>query len=108
MPLFSYGKGSITASTAIMECEVSASTGDLVYMSETTAGAVVVATNNIIPVPIIGIIADKISETSCVVVFYGKIDNPGGLDIGGVVWLSPTGGFTNTPPDNNVLQMLAT
>lgn len=86
-------------------CDASAAVGDLVRVDLITPAKVVVATDNLVNRPVIGIISDKPSSTNATVTLSGVISVTPTL-ISGDVYLSPTGTFTTTGPTSDYLQIL--
>lgn len=86
-----------------MDCDASAAVGDLVRIDTVTANKVVVATDNSVKEPIIGVIKNKVTSTTCNVYLRGIISRtlPQGR-----LYLSDSGDFTNTAPSADYLQTL--
>ena len=79
-------------------CDVSAVTGDLVRASDTLAGGVDVAVDNLIQRPVIGLILSKPTTTTAEILLLGKASGFSGLTQGATVFLSSTGTATTTAP----------
>jgi len=86
-----------------MNCDSGAQVGDLARLSYTVDNFVDVAVDNSIKRPIIGVITEKLTSTTCRVTLSGVIDKI--LDRGRV-YLSSAGQFTITPPTGGYLQTL--
>ena len=86
-------------------CEATAAVGDLVRVDLVTPSKVLVAVNNLINRPVIGVISDKPSSTVCTVTLSGVITVTPTL-ISGDVYLSPTGTFTTTKPTSDYIQIM--
>ena len=86
-------------------CDASAAIGDLVRVDLATPAKVEVAVNNLINRPVIGVISDKPTTTSCTVTLSGVITVTPTL-ISGDVYLSPTGTFTTTKVTSDYVQIL--
>lgn len=72
-------------------------------------GSVQTISNNLassIPYGIFGIVYTKPSTTTCEVITAGMISGFSGLTPGAPVWVSETGGLTQTPPLTGVLQQI--
>lgn len=80
-----------------MDCEASAAVGDLVRIDLLTPNKVLVAVDNSVKDPVIGVIKVKPTTTKCDVYLRGIIDR---VLPSGRLYLSETGDFTNTPPLN--------
>lgn len=78
-----------------MDCEASAAPGDLVRIDTVIPNKVVVAVDNSVKEPVIGVIKEKTSATKCNVYLRGVIDR---VLPSGRLYLSALGNFTNTPP----------
>lgn len=94
--------------TDIRNCLVGASIGDLVMESlAITEGVDSVVDNNDIR-PIIGIIINKPTTTTCEVLTVGRVDGFVGLTKGSKIWLNTDGTVTSTPVATGYLQNLGT
>lgn len=78
-----------------IDCDSSAVPGDRVRIDTTTVNKVIVAVDNSVRYPVIGVIKDKNTSTNCNVYLRGVIpvSKPQGR-----LYLSETGDFTITPP----------
>lgn len=81
-----------------MDCEASAQPGDRVRIDTTTPNKVIVATDNSVKEPVIGVIKEKTSATTCNVYLRGIIDRAMSQ---GRLYLGTDGDFTGTPPTND-------
>jgi hypothetical protein len=86
-----------------MDCEASAQPGDLVRIDTLIPNKVVVAVDNSVKEPVIGVIKVKNTSTTCDVYLRGIIDR---VLPQGRLYLSALGDFTNTPPTADYLQTL--
>lgn len=86
-----------------MDCEPTAAPGDRVRIDTTTPNKVIVAINNLVKEPVIGVIKNKTSTTTCNVYLRGIISR---VMPQGRLYLSTAGDFTNTPPTTDYLQTL--
>jgi hypothetical protein len=83
-----------------INCAASAAVDDYVRISTTVNNMVDVATDNLLPRPIIGRIVEKLSATVCSVAASGILPDPDSTGPG-VIYLSVTGRATITPPAEN-------
>lgn len=88
-----------------LDCDASAAVNDFVRIDITTPGKVVVATDNVIGRPVIGMLLEKLSATRCNVAVSGVFTDTDGTTQGNV-YLSATGRATSTPPTTDYLQKL--
>ncbi len=86
-----------------MNCASGASVGDLVRLNYDVDNFVDVSVDNSVKRPIIGMIKEKLTSTTCKVILTGVIDKI--LDRGRV-YLSDSGTFTTAPPTAGYLQTL--
>lgn len=86
-----------------MNCDSGASVGDLVRLNYDVDNFVDVAVDNSIKRPIIGMIKEKLTSTTCKVILTGVVDKI--LDRGRV-YLADSGAFTTSPPTAGYLQTL--
>lgn len=86
-----------------MDCESTAVVGDRVRIDNVTPNKVLVAYDNLSADPVIGVIKNKTSLTTCNVYLRGIISR---VLPQGRLFLSPAGDFTNTPPTAAYLQTL--
>lgn len=95
-------EGAVTH-TIKMDCLETAQVGDLVRISETDDNLVIVATDNLVGTPIVGMIKSKLTSTYCEVILRGVIERnvPRGR-----VWLGSDGNFSINPPVSNYQQSL--
>jgi hypothetical protein len=100
------GTVSTSSITVLRDCDPSIVIGDLVEESLTTPNKVEKCVNNTSIAPCIGIVESKPSSTTCVVKQYGIQAGFSGLVQGKHVFLSLTGGLTNTPPTTGYLQII--
>lgn len=88
-----------------MICDITASVGDLVYLSDSIPNKIIVASDNNSPRPIIGIIIAKNSDTDVVILLDGVIKVGTIINIG-KLFISTGGAFTLTDPMVNYTQLL--
>ena len=88
-------------------CSASELIGDPVVMSLTLDKTVERITTNVYSQLVVGIINEKPTPTTCVVIVMGILDGiAAGLTRGDALWVSPTGGITTTRPVTGHLQGL--
>jgi len=90
----------------IRTCDVSATVGDLVMESDSVANQVDVAVNNTDIRPVIGVIVDKPTTTTCQIMMVGRVSGLSGLTKGRKVFLSETGTITSTLVTTGYIQCL--
>ncbi len=95
--------GGNTVITKVMNCATSVVIDDLVFQSDITNNLAVTATNNSPANPVIGHVLSKSTTTSCTVQLKGVLSVTVGR---GRVFLSSSGGYTNSPPTTGFLQLL--
>lgn len=88
-----------------IDVDASAQVDDLMRINETTPDRADVASNNADNRVVVGILREKISATRAKVALSGVIDDPDSTTQG-IIYLSPTGRFTSTPPTSNYVQKL--
>lgn len=82
-------------------CETSLAVGDPVYIDTTTANKVLKPVDNFGSEQIIGLVFQKPSPASARVLLLGVCPGFSGLSEGGRIFLSTTGGITQTKPTND-------
>jgi hypothetical protein len=80
------------------QCESTAAVGDLVYIDPSTANKVLSNTDNTLVNQTIGVIDSKPQATICEVMVLGIKAGYSSLTVGSRVFLSSTGGVTQTKP----------
>lgn len=83
---------------ATMECDPSAAVGDRVRQDPLIDNKVLVAVDNLVKEPVIGVVKQKISPTVVRVSLRGVIDTPGLPR--GRIYLGTDGNYSNTPPSD--------
>lgn len=89
-------------------CESTAQVLDLVFEDNTITNKVISAINNTEVKPIVGIIIEKITSTSCKVLLLGTISGFSGLSKGKKVFLGTDGSVTSNVATTGYLQCLGT
>jgi len=88
-------------------CSSGASSGDLVYESQSISNGVDVSNGNSDDRNIVGIILSKPTSTTCKVLFEGTYNvSLSGLSKGQKIYLSSSGTITSTAPTSNYVQIL--
>lgn len=113
MPVFGpiVGVNSEVSSSEVtipFDCASTVSIGDLVTVSLTVDNTVETVTNNTYSGLVVGYVTDKPSATECLVITTGKIMGFTGLTRGKLLFVSPTGQPTHTPPTVGMLQIIGT
>lgn len=88
------------------QCESTAAVGSLVYIDPTTANKVLVNTDNTLVNQTIGVIDSKPQATICEVMVLGIKPGYSSLTVGGRIFLSASGGVTQTKPTTGYLHNL--
>lgn len=89
------------------DCLSGVAAGDLVIPSLSTANQVDAVANNTYNGLCIGVVINKPTATTCNVITIGLVEGLfSGLTIGKPVFVSSSGGLTNTPPTINSLQLM--
>jgi len=89
-------------------CDNTAQVLDLVFEDNSIANKVISATNNTEVRPVMGIIIEKITATSCKVLLLGTVSGFSGLTKGRKVFLGTDGSVTSTVVTTGYLQCLGT
>jgi hypothetical protein len=89
--------------TMRMDCDTSATVGDLVRLNLTIPNKIDVAIDNLDSRPIIGVIKSKITTTYCSIYVRGVLSKTVGI---GRLYLSTSGDFTNIIPTSDYYQIL--
>lgn len=102
------GETSITVPIGFeADCSVAEQVGDPVVFSETIDKKVERITSNIYNNLVVGIINEKPTPTTCIVIVSGILDNvTTGLSRGKAIFVSTTGGLTTTKPATGHLQII--
>jgi hypothetical protein len=90
------------------DCTANENIGDPVVFSVTDDGAVESLSSNVYDNRlVVGIINSKLSDTRCIVITMGILENiSSGLTRGLPLWVSATGGLTTTKPSSGHWQVL--
>lgn len=89
-------------------CLISVSVGDLVMESNLIANGVDEVTNNTDVRPVIGLVLEKPTTTTCKVLLQGTVEGLSGLTKAGKVFLNTDGTITSTVVSTGYLQCLGT
>lgn len=92
--------------TVTRNCDAGLNVGDFVLESLTTINFVEKCVDNTSIAPCIGVVESKPTATTCIVKQYGIQAGFSGLTMGKHVFLSVTGGVTNTAPATDYIQIL--
>jgi hypothetical protein len=88
-------------------CDVAVVAGDPVRFSDTIDGEVERLLNNTFNGLVVGIVSEKPTSTTCIVILIGLLSGIGsGFTKGQPVWVSPAGHTTTTRPTSGHLQIL--
>ena len=88
------------------DCLATTAVHDPVYQDPGTAGRVLSNTDNTEVEITIGVVIEKPTTTTCKVLVLGLEDGFSGQSIGDKVFLSTSGGLTNTAPSTGYQQVL--
>lgn len=83
--------------TKVMDCAVSVAVNDWVYQSSSTNNLAITSTNNTEVEPVIGIVKDKPTTTTCTVLLIGVYSGLGGVGRG-IIWLGDSGNASTSFP----------
>ena len=87
-------------------CDISTTSGDLVYPDSVTDEKVISATDNTEIKQVIGIVYNKPQTNSCNVLVLGTFDGFSGLTKGDRIFLSTSGSLTTTKPTTGYMHNL--
>jgi hypothetical protein len=91
--------------TITLNCDNTATVSDIVYNDTSISNKVIVHTNNTLNVTTLGIIIEKPTSTTAVILILGNcLETYSGLNLSKKVWLSNTGSLTTVRPTSGYLQ----
>ena len=94
-----------TVQIITMDCLASSLVDDLVRIDEANQNTVLSMSDNTLPKPVIGMIIEKITATSCKVAVSGVFADPESTT-SGVLYISTSGILTRTPPISGYRQKI--
>jgi hypothetical protein len=101
-----YEEGAVDGHGETRACDASLAPGDLVCESSSITNGVDKVTSNAETRSVIGYVTNKPTTTTAEILFQGTISGTFGLTKAGKVYLSDTGGFTDTIPASGYLKTL--
>ena len=103
-------KDNISTQTVVVSrvCLASVAVGDLALESETIVNGVDSATNNTDIRPVIGLVIEKPTTTTCKVLLQGTVEGYAGLTKARKIFLNTDGTVTSTVTSTGYLQCLGT
>ncbi len=90
----------------LFNCDISVAINDVVYISNVTDDLAVVPANNTGDLQVIGIVKDKPTTTTCMVLLSGIYSYAHNFTKGHMLFLGATGTMVDTAPTTGYLQIL--